>query len=161
MFAKLLMRDLAILVATLMGWHAYGQMTDPHSTAGVAAAVAVGVATVICGFLGHEWGHLLGALARGGRVDLPTGLFASVFLFQFDLKRNTREQFLAMSMGGFIASALIVALLLVILPFDTLAARVALVLTSLGVLATFVIEIPGAWRVYRTPSVTTDVSPSR
>lgn len=148
MMIRLLLRDLAILALTLLLWNLYGHLGDRHDAAARSVAIVTGVATVIAGFLAHEWGHLLGALSRGSTVEFPPRL-ASVFLFQFDPKKNSREQFLAMSMGGFIASAIVIVLLLALLSFDGLAERVTFILTGLGVLATFVIEIPGAVRVYR------------
>ena len=149
---KLLLRDLALLAATLALWQLNGQWAGLHTAASVAVAIAAGIGTVICGFLAHEWGHLLGALARHGRVGLPNSI-RTVFLFQFEPQHNSREQFLAMSCGGFLASALIVALLLAVLSLDGLADRIALGLTGLGVLATFVLEIPPAWRAYRSQPI--------
>lgn len=148
MMIKLLLRDLAIAALTLLLWQLNGGMAGRHDLVATGLAVLTGVFTVIAGFLAHEWGHLLGALSRGSAVELPPRL-ASIFLFQFDLQKNSREQFLAMSIGGFAASIVVVALLLRVLSFDGLADRVALVLTALGVLATFVIEIPGAVKVWR------------
>jgi hypothetical protein len=148
MMIKLLLRDISIVILTLLLWRFNSHIQSRHDSVAVAIAVLTGFATVVAGFLAHEWGHLLGALSRGGAVELPQRL-ASVFLFQFDIEKNSREQFLAMSFGGFAASIVVVALLLVVLDFNGLADRVALILTALGVLATFVVEIPGAVRVYR------------
>lgn len=50
-------------------------------------------------------------------------------------------------MGGFLATALVVALLLALLPRDALAGQVALGLTAAGVLATAVLELPPFFRV--------------
>ena len=146
---KLLLRVLVLLAITLALWQFNHQWAGLNTAAAIGIAVAAGIGTVICGFLAHEWGHLLGALARHGRVGLP-GSIRTVFLFQFDPEHNSREQFLAMSSGGFIASALIGALLLAVLSFDGLADRIALGLTGLGVLATFILELPPAWLVYRS-----------
>ena len=72
-----------------------------------------------------------------------------MFLFRFDVARSDRRQFLAMSNGGFIASLLLVALLLVVLRPHYRGDAIALALSALGVLATFILEVPAAWKVWR------------
>jgi hypothetical protein len=98
--------------------------------------------------LAHEWGHLAGA-RLGGALVHPPERAATVFLFNFDSDRNDRRAFLWMSCGGFLASALGLALLLAVLPLAALAGRVALGLALLGVLATAVLELPPFFRVAR------------
>lgn len=148
MMPKLLLRDLAIVAATvaLVSW------SHGLQAAGAALhwplAILAGALVAVSGYLAHEWGHLLGALSRGSRVELPPQL-AAVFLFKFDSDRNDRRQFLAMSMGGFISSILVVALLLSLLDLHYWADRIALGLVVLGVIATFILEVPGAWKVYK------------
>ena len=102
----------------------------------------------LAAFLVHEWGHLLGALASGAQVEYPRTPL-TVFLFRFDVARSDRRQFLAMSNGGFIASLLLVALLLVVLRPHYRGDAIALALSALGVLATFILEVPAAWKVWR------------
>src|SRR6185295_9160157 len=99
------------------------------------------------------WGHLLGALAADGVVHLPERVL-SVFLFQFDSDRNSRRQFLQMSMVGFVASALVIALLVAVLPLQAWSGRIAIFLVLLGVVATFILEVPVAWRVARGAPLT-------
>ncbi len=136
------LRDLALVSLTLGLW--------ASGAAGAAWPVAVlaGALTAVCGYLVHEWGHLAGAWLGGSVVHLPATPL-STFLFNYDSDRNGREQFLVMSCGGFLASAVMVALFLALLPLDALAGRVALGLTLLGVVATVVLELPPAWRVYQ------------
>ena len=148
MMIKLLLRDIALLALTVLLWQLYRPFAGRHDVAAIGMAALTAFATVVSGFLAHEWGHLLGALSRRSTVALAPRL-SSVFLFQFDAGRNSREQFLAMSAGGFAASIAVVALPLLLLSFDGLADRIALTLTALGVAATLVIEVPGAVRVYR------------
>ena len=74
-------------------------------------------------------------------------MFESPFLFRFDLHRNTRRQFTWMASGGFVSSLLLVVFLVAVLPSGLLATWIALGLTALGVLATFVIEVPEFWGV--------------
>lgn len=145
---RLLVRDLAIgalAVAVLQASHA---LDGGDSAARWPLAALAGVLLALAGYLAHEWGHLLGALASRSRVELPAGL-ATVFLFKFDIGANDRRQFLWMSAGGFVASALIVVLYFGLLSFGRPADAIALALTVLGVLATAVLELPPAWRVLR------------
>ncbi|GIW42357.1 MAG: hypothetical protein KatS3mg076_2934 [Candidatus Binatia bacterium] len=109
---------------------------------GLAAALGA----VLCAYLAHEWGHLLGALSRGAAVHFarrPT----EVFLFRFDSERNGTREFLGMSYGGFLASSLVLVLYLFLLPLDALSGRVTLGLVLVGVALTAVVEVPIAWRV--------------
>jgi F0F1-type ATP synthase assembly protein I len=141
-------RDGLVAVATLSLWWVDAGLQSRGGGLALLVALLAGVMTAYCGYLVHEWGHLLGALSAGSVVHLPRRLF-SVFLFRFDSDLNDRRQFLRMSMGGFIASALVVALLLAVLPLDARSGQIALALVLLGVVATFVLEVPVAWRVAR------------
>jgi hypothetical protein len=145
---RLALRDTAVLLATLGLWAADAQLRGTGGAAATAIAIGAGTLTALVGYLVHEWGHLLAARASGSVVHLPERL-ASVFLFRFDADRNSRAQFLAMSMGGFVASGLSVALLIAVLPRGTTSGVAALALTGLGVLATIVLEFPTFWRVAR------------
>ena len=137
------LRDAGLLTATLALW----QSEAVASGELVPSLLAGGLAT-LCGYLAHEWGHFAGARLGGSVVHLPSSPLSG-FLFRFDSDRNRREQFLAMSLGGFVASAAVVALFVAVLPRDALAGQVALGLTLLGVLAPAVLELPPAWRVAR------------
>jgi len=139
-------RDAAIGLVTLALWWLDARMQVAGGLAALTVAVLAGVMTAYCGYLVHEWGHLLGALSAGSVVHLPERVL-SVFLFQFDSDRNSREQFLRMSMGGFVASAATIAILFAILPLQATSGRLAAFLVVLGVVATFILEVPVAWRV--------------
>ena len=149
---RLALRDAGVLLATLAFWAADSLLRNDGGAAALTVAALAGSLTALTGYLVHEWGHLLAARATGSVVHLPERL-ASVFLFRFDADRNSRAQFLAMSLGGFVASGLSVALLLKILPLDTTAGMLALVLTGLGVLATIVLEFPAFFRVARGAAI--------
>jgi hypothetical protein len=114
---------------------------------GMALNVVVGLMTVVAGYLAHEWGHLIGAWTRKSRVVIPK--WTSPFLFNFDVARNTNRQFNAMAMGGFIASIVFVVLIAATLPMHLLASKIAASLTVIGVIATLILEVPTAWRVFR------------
>jgi hypothetical protein len=157
MIWKLAARDLAFVVATLAVWRLDAAVRDGDGVLPLAAGVTAGALATVAGYLAHEWGHLPAALASGSVVHLPERV-ASVFLFHYDVSRNGRRQFLVMSCGGFVASALVIALFLVALPLDALAGRVTLGLTLLGVAATLILEIPPAWRVYRGGPLPTGVA---
>lgn len=145
---KIAIRDLLLLVVTLAMWALDASLRATQDGSPAALAFATGAMTALCGFLAHEWGHLLGA-RFGGSVVYPSRRATSVFLFRFDSDRNDRTRFLWMSLGGFVASAVAVTLLLATLPLAAASGRVALTLVALGVLATFVLEVPVAWRVAR------------
>jgi hypothetical protein len=145
---RLALRDLAIALATCALWGLDARLRVSGGAAAVAVALATGAATALCGYLVHEWGHLAGALSARAVVH-PGRTLRSTFLFRFDTARNGREQFLRMSLGGFAASAAAVAALLALLPLDALSGRAALALVGLGVVATFVLEVPVALRVAR------------
>ena len=141
-------RDALILTGTLGLWWldaSVGKGATSLKTVGLA--VLTGLATALCGFLLHEWGHLAGALLAGSKVEYPS--LHSLFLFKFDVLHNGRREFLAMSYGGYAGSFLSVLLLGLVLPRDTLSALVALVASVLGVLATLLLELPTTVRVYR------------
>jgi hypothetical protein len=147
-FIVLLLRDLLVLALCLVAWHFYRPMA-PGGLGSVAAAIGVALLTVFVGYLVHEWGHLLGAWFSGSGFELPASPFETFFLFRFDAARSSRPQFFAMALGGFASSVLMVALLAAVLPRGLLASWIALALTALGVLATFIIEVPEFMRVAR------------
>jgi len=145
----LVLRDAAVILVAVALWSLILRGLLPGGAGSVALAVLTAAVTLFCGFLAHEWGHLLGALAAGSVVELPAGPLQSVFLFRFDVGRNDGRQFCAMSLGGFIASILGVVFLVFVLPRGELATTLALALTALGVIATLVLEVPEFWRVFR------------
>ena len=142
----LILRDGLLIGVTLALWFWAVEFGKPQGALAIGTHIGAGLMTVLCGYLLHEWGHLIGALMARGNVVLPT-MFESPFLFRFDLHRNTRRQFTWMASGGFVSSLLLVAFLVVALPYGLLATQIALGLTALGVLATFVIEVPEFWGV--------------
>ena len=148
MGVKLLLRDLLVLALTLALWSVEMSRAPVAGIAGMGLALLLATLTAFSGFLVHEWGHWIGARLRGSVVQWPDRLW-SLFLFRFDCVRNSRNQFLWMSCGGFVASAVAVAVLVAALPLDRLAGQAALALTVLGVIATFILEVPTAWKIWR------------
>ena len=148
MTLKLALRDIAFISVTVLLWLLSWRLDAQISAWHLPVAILAGLMIPVCGFLAHEWGHLFGAWAGQAKVHMPASVL-TIFLFDYKPAENSREQFLSVSYGGFIASGLVVALLLVVLSFDRLADQIALGLTLLGVIATFVLEIPPAWRVFK------------
>ncbi len=141
------LRDLGLLLVTHAIWWADAHLHQEASVLAGAIAVAAGGMAALCGFLLHEWGHLLGALLKNARVSYPARL-TSPFLFMFDVGDNGRSEFLAMSCGGYAASALGIAVLLVVLPAERLSGQVGLVAACLGTLGVLIGEVPTTYRVY-------------
>jgi hypothetical protein len=147
-FLRLLARDAAAVALVVAAW----TLLPLHAGAGpghVALSTLAAVLATALGYLAHEWGHLLGAIAAGAAFELPRHPFESAFLFRFDRANNSRTQFFAMALGGFAASVVAVGLFAVILPGGVLATWITLALVAAGVLATLVIEVPEFWRVWR------------
>lgn len=147
--ARVILRDLGFLATTIAFWSWTRELQDgPSGGLSVGVSIVTAALTAFTGFLAHEWGHLAGAHLAGSAYEPSGGVF-SIFLFKFNSDRNSRRQFLWMSNGGFTVSALVVALLFAVLSFDRLADQLALGLTTLGVIATFILEVPAAWKVYK------------
>ncbi len=140
-------RDLTFLGLALLLWQLEASLRSGSFVA-ILVSVTTGVATAFCGYLLHEWGHLLGARVGRSVVRLPTSP-TEIFLFNFDSDRNGRTQFLIMSIGGYVASVLVVGFLLTTLSLNTVAGAVAIGLTGAGVVATAILEIPPFVHVWR------------
>jgi hypothetical protein len=143
---RLLVRDLLLLGVTLAAWRLDAALRGEPGVLAASVALGAGVLAALSGYLAHEWGHLLAALASGSRVHFPERM-TSTFLFFFDVAHNGRRRFLAMSLGGFAASTGVVLLLLAALPAGALATWIALALVGAGVVATLVLELPPFFRV--------------
>jgi len=140
MFRHFVIRDATILIATVLAW--WGSVAaEPQSSLASALSIAAGIGAAVCAYNLHEWGHLVGAhLTRS--VYVPAKRIFSPFLFSYDAERNTRNQFVVMSLAGFAATAAFVAAFVLWMPQDQQAGRIALrgglVLAGL----TVIIELP-------------------
>lgn len=141
MFAKLLARDLTIIALTALIWRLGASASATPGMAGDFAGVLAGITIGACGYLMHEWGHLLGALLAGSAITAPKSV-ASGFLFSFDSRSNTRGQFLSLSFGGWVASLLVLWLVYAVLPGELFASRVARGVVAANMLLIVVIEVP-------------------
>lgn len=139
MFRRFAIRDLTILLGTVGLWW-LSLETHAHSTLASVLSIGAGLGAAVCAYNLHEWGHLIGAhLTRS--VYVPAKRLISPFLFSYDAERNTRRQFLVMSLAGFVATALFVAGFVLWMPQDQQAGRIALrgalILAGLTVLIEF------------------------
>ncbi len=95
----------------------------------------------------HEWGHYIGVRLAG--ANPPVKSAAAPLFFDFDYKNGTQKQFLWMSFGGAAGNWLLVLVLLISLPFDTIG-RVMIWATAAGMTAyVAILEYPviaAAWR---------------
>jgi hypothetical protein len=149
MFIRFFIRDLVLLALCVLTWrlNLSGFAADSGVVA-VLCSTATVILTVLVSYEVHEWGHLSGALLTGSTVHAPQRLIHQ-FLFHFDGKANDRHQFVGMSIGGLAASVLALAALLLLLPLATWTAKIILALVGIGIVATFLREVPEAWRVHR------------
>lgn len=141
MFAKLFVRDAAIVALTAWIWHLAAGASADAGLRGDFAGVLAGVTIGLCGYLVHEWGHLTGAVLAGSTVR-PGRSLASGFLFSFDSQANTRRQFVALSLGGWAATAVVLWGVYAWLPDGLFASRVARGFVAGNVLLVVVIELP-------------------
>ena len=140
MFARIALRDLIIAAVVVAAWAYLAPLSAVEGALADFVGVALGVAVAFACYLGHEWGHLAGALATGAKVAAPEKL-SSISLFSFDSKANDRRQFLMMSFSGFAMTGVALAVVYGLLPDGWLATRVArggvLFLTALTVFIEF------------------------
>lgn len=141
-FRQFALRDGAIIAATVLGWFLLAGLSARQGLIGDFLGVVLGLATGLCAWVIHEWGHLLAGMAAGAQMRAPAR-WNSVFLFGFDVKTSSQAQFVIMALGGFAATAAMFAFVLLALPADLLAARVARGLVMLEIVVTVILEVPG------------------
>lgn len=109
---------LALLAAiTLWGAADAWALADDLLLARLIALANAVVAGIVLSTIFHEWGHFAGArLARAysPMVRKPV----NAFIFGFSFEKNSREQFLSMSLGGPIANWTLVFLVAALVPLD-------------------------------------------
>ena len=140
MFRRFVARDTGILVGTIALWWA-SLAVNPETKLASALSIAAGVGAAVCAFNLHEWGHLIGAHLTDS-VYVPAKRLISPFLFAYDAERNTRGQFLSMSLAGFAATAAFVAAFILWMPQDQAAGRIALRAGLTLAALTVIIEFP-------------------
>jgi len=143
----LVVRDVAVFALCAVAWWFEPGFRD-GSALGWTVALVTGGLTAFVGFLMHEYGHLGASLATGAKVSYPRTPL-TVLIFHFDSAQNDRRQFMWMSLGGYVATLVAVALIVALCPLDAWSGRVALLLAGVGTLVTFVLEVPITVRVWR------------
>ena len=141
-FKQFALRDGALILLTLMGWTVLLPFAEGVGLLAETLAVLLGVLGGLCAWVLHEWGHVLAAKLVRSNLRAPTKLF-SVYLFGFDNKQHTRGQFVVMALGGFIATGLVFAFVMLALPQDLLATKVFRGLVLLEIAVTAALEVPG------------------
>ncbi len=141
MLKRFAVRDLVLVGLTALLWYALAARSAGDGVVADLAGWIVGILVFACAYVAHEWSHFLGALAAGSRVDVGQNL-ASGFLFSFPAEGNGLKQFVVMSLSGFAATGIAIAVCYELLPDAYFATRVArggvLFLGLLGV----VLELP-------------------
>ncbi len=141
MLGKLALRDLAILTLAALLYLLLAPLSAGTGMLSDLTGVAAGLAIGISAFLLHEWGHLLGALGSRSDVRLPEHV-GSIYLFSYDSQRNSRRQFLIMSLSGFAVTGIAVWAVYAALPDGQLATRVARGAVLFLAFLTVVLEFP-------------------
>jgi hypothetical protein len=140
MFRRFVIRDTAILLATILAW--WGSLAaEPGSTLASTLSITAGAGAAICAFNLHEWAHVVGAHLSHS-VYVPAKRIYSPFLFSYDDEHNSRGQFLVMSLSGFAATAAFVAAFLLWMPQDQQAGRIALRAALVLAALTVIFEFP-------------------
>ena len=140
-FWKFAVRDLLLISATALAWWALSNSTGGAGLLSDLLGLVLGLAFGFSVFLLHEWGHWLGAVLGGSRIHAPDRL-SSFYLFSYDSARNSRKQFLAMSLAGFVVTALAIIVAYGPLAEPLQSARVARGAIAFLASLTVFIEIP-------------------
>jgi len=134
------------------GWHA---LSASPLAAGLSVATGLFAGAIVTTLV-HEWFHYAGALAVRGHCHRVQRI--NLFAFDWDFKRNTRVQFLAMSYAGTLGSMVAITLLYIALSAPTPGA-VALLAAAVGSLAfAGAIEWPVLARVHAGGDPFTELS---
>jgi len=141
MYAKLFARDAAIVGAIALLWSLGARASAGSGPIADFTGVLLGTLLGACSLILHEWGHFAGALATRSAMS-PAASLKSVFSFSFDSKRNSQRSFLAMTAGGWVGTAVSVAVAYAALPPELLATRVARGMALVSVALVVVTEIP-------------------
>ena len=141
-FKKFIWRDGALILTTIVGWWLLAGVSAGEGLLVETLAVFLGVLGGLCAWVLHEWGHVLAAKSVRSNLRVPDRLF-SVYLFGFDNKQHTRGQFVVMALGGFLATGVVFAFVMLALPQDLLATKVFRGLVLLEIAVTAALEVPG------------------
>lgn len=94
----------------------------------------------------HEWGHFAGArLSKSYAPIVPD--VRGIFMFGFNHAKNTRNQFMAMSLGGSVANWSLVLLIFFLIPMDNAGRAALLAMTFAKAVSVVIFELPILSRV--------------
>jgi len=141
-FKMIALRDAGLLGATLIGWLGLLELSVGEGYLAEFIGVTLGLGIGVSAWVIHEWGHWLAAKAMGADLRAATKL-TSIYLFGFDNKINSKAQFIVMALGGFVATACVIAFVLMVLPSEFLATKVARGVVFLELALTVSLEVPG------------------
>jgi len=156
--AKLAWRDGLLVVVAVGAWIVFDGWTARHAgVLGAAAAVAAGIlASLVTGYVAHEWGHLVAAIWAGGKAH-PNAL-TNPQLFRFDLEENEARAYQWMGWGGNLAPWLVVPAALVWAPPDSPGRAAFLLAAIAGAAFVNLTECPVLLRSLREGPVRLEVS---
>ncbi len=141
MYGKFIARDVIVIgIAALVWWLIAARSAGSGPIAdlcGVVAGVMLGVAA----YLLHEWGHVVAGLAAGSVMAINHNL-RSPSMFSFDTQQNSLRQFVIMSLGGFVVTAVLVFSYYTYLPDTLLATRVARGAVGFLAFLAIILELP-------------------
>jgi hypothetical protein len=141
MFTRLLLRDAGITAAVLSLWWFAWPVTAASGPLSDVLGLLLGFGAGVLAYLGHEWGHLLGAFATGAHVRPPAKL-GSAFLFSFDSRRNSQTQFVVMSLSGFAVTGVALWVAYGLLPDGDFAVRILRGMVVFSASLTLLLEVP-------------------
>ena len=110
----------------------------------IASMISVIMALVAGSWLAsiiHEWGHFAGARLAGSYSPIVPEV-RGIFMFGFNMEKNNRNQFLAMSMGGPIANWLFVIAIFSFIPMDNLGRAALLAMAFARAVSVCIFELP-------------------
>lgn len=141
MLVRLAIRDAAIVAVAVAAWIGLLPLSEGRPLVSDALALLLGLGLTVSAYLLHEWGHALAGLIAGSRIHAPLSL-GSISLFSFDTEANSKIQFAAMSVGGFIVTAAGMVVVYLVLPDGYMATRVARGGVTLLAAITVFVEVP-------------------
>lgn len=140
-FTQLALRDATLVLLALLAWYFLSSYSAGADAWADFAGVVLGAGLGFCAYTAHEWGHILGGyLSRS--VMRPGTSITSFSNFVYDSQKNSRPQFLLMSIMGFIPTGIAVWLFYSYLPEGELATHVARGIVLFLVLLGVVLELP-------------------
>ena len=109
--------------------------------ANIVSTINALVAGSFLAIIFHEWGHFAGARISKSYSPMVREV-KNQFLFGFRYDRNTRAQFISMSIGGPVGNWLLVLLIFFLVPLDNLGRVTLLAIIVARAVSVCVFEVP-------------------